>query len=332
MAKYLDQNGAKQLVDNLKTVHSALNTKINSEIVARENFATDATSSISALDTKIDDATADMIQTIALSGTTLSITSGAGITDTYQIQDTTYDLVTTVKAGLMSSSDKSKLNNLASITSAGSNITISSGKISATDTTYSDATTSKSGLMSASDKSKLNGIAANANNYTLPTATSSTLGGVKVGSGISVSNGTISVPTVTSSANGLMTSSDKKKLDSLASITTAGNNVTISGGTISAGGTYSLPTASTSTKGGVKIGNGLSMSGDTLNVTVSGVDDLETWNAANLYLRPAVLGSAPSTVNGAIWYVSDSGTSSDSSDVLVFGTTASTVDGAVWFA
>lgn len=101
MAKYLDQNGAKQLVDNLKTVHSALNTKINGEIVARENFATDATSSISALDTKID----DRIQTIAVDGTTLSIMSGAGNSETYQIQDTTYELATATSNGLMSAAE-----------------------------------------------------------------------------------------------------------------------------------------------------------------------------------------------------------------------------------
>ena len=47
-----------------------------------------------------------------------------------------------------------------------------------TNTTYSAATTSAAGLMSATDKTKLNGIEANANNYSLPTA-SSTLGGVK---------------------------------------------------------------------------------------------------------------------------------------------------------
>lgn len=47
--------------------------------------------------------------------------------------------------------------------------------------------------MSASDKSKLNGVAANANNYSLPTATSSVLGGVKTGSNITNSSGTISL-------------------------------------------------------------------------------------------------------------------------------------------
>ena len=48
-----------------------------------------------------------------------------------------------------------------------------------TDTTYSNATTGAAGLMSAEDKKKLDGIAPNANNYSLPTANASTLGGVK---------------------------------------------------------------------------------------------------------------------------------------------------------
>jgi hypothetical protein len=68
------------------------------------------------------------------------------------------------------------------------------------------ATTSKAGLMSASDKSKLDGIASGANNYTytLPAATSSALGGVKVGTNISVSSGTISVANGSTSAKGVV--------------------------------------------------------------------------------------------------------------------------------
>lgn len=42
------------------------------------------------------------------------------------------------------------------------------------------ATTTQSGIMSATDKAKLNGIASGANNYTLPTASDTTLGGIKV--------------------------------------------------------------------------------------------------------------------------------------------------------
>lgn len=57
---------------------------------------------------------------------------------------------------------------------------------------YGKATTSADGLMSSIDKSKLDDIAAGANNYTLPTATASTLGGVKIGSGLTVTNGILS--------------------------------------------------------------------------------------------------------------------------------------------
>lgn len=46
-----------------------------------------------------------------------------------------------------------------------------------------DASTEKSGLMSYYDKSKLDGIQAGANKYTLPTASASTLGGIKTGFG-----------------------------------------------------------------------------------------------------------------------------------------------------
>lgn len=62
-----------------------------------------------------------------------------------------------------------------------------------TNTTYSVATTSANGLMSKDMVTKLNGIATNANNYSLPAATSSVLGGVKTGSNITNSSGTISI-------------------------------------------------------------------------------------------------------------------------------------------
>ena len=77
----------------------------------------------------------------------------------------------------------------------GSNLSVDdNGVMSATDTTYSEATTSAAGLMSSSDKTKLNGIDDNANNYSLPTASTNTLGGVKVdGSTVTIdSNGVIS--------------------------------------------------------------------------------------------------------------------------------------------
>ena len=62
-----------------------------------------------------------------------------------------------------------------------------------TNTTYGVASSSANGLMSATDKAKLDGIASGANKYTLPTASSSTLGGVKTGANITNSSGTISL-------------------------------------------------------------------------------------------------------------------------------------------
>ena len=86
----------------------------------------------------------------------------------------------------------------------------------ASDHTHTAATTSAAGLMSAADKSKLDGIAANANNYTytLPSAGTS-LGGVKTGGDVSISNGVITVNDdshnhVISNIDGLQSALDAK--------------------------------------------------------------------------------------------------------------------------
>lgn len=70
----------------------------------------------------------------------------------------------------------------------------------------------------------------------------------------------------TTLTSGLMPATDKAKLDNLSD--------------------YTLPTANTSTKGGVIIGDGLSMNGDTLNCTVGG---------------GVILSTVASAVNGAMW-------------------------------
>lgn len=77
-------------------------------------------------------------------------------------------------------------------TTGGENLDLT---INATDTTYDIATPSTSGLMSAKDKNKLNEIEDGANNYTytLPTATTSTLGGVTIGDNITTQGSTISI-------------------------------------------------------------------------------------------------------------------------------------------
>ena len=109
------------------------------------------------------------------------------------------------------------------------------------NTTYSVATTSANGLMSAADKSKLNGIATGANKYTHPSYTARNSGFYKVtvdstGHVSSVTNVTktditaLGIPStnttygvVTTSTNGLMSASDKVKLNGIA--TNANNYV-----------------------------------------------------------------------------------------------------------
>ena len=98
------------------------------------------------------------------------------------------------------------------------------------------ASTSANGLMSSTDKQKLNSVEENANYYVLPTATSSVLGGVKSSTTGTTSgrdykvqinsDGTmkVNVPwtdnnttynVATTSANGLMSSTDKTKLNGI---------------------------------------------------------------------------------------------------------------------
>ncbi|MEG1008469.1 MAG: head fiber protein, partial [Clostridia bacterium] len=133
-----------------------------------------------------------------------------------------------------------------------------------TNTTYNNVTTSTNGLMIASDKVKLDGIAINANNYSLPTASATMLGGIKVGTNLTISNGTLSsinttYNPVTTSVNGLMIASDKVKLDGIAS---NANN-------------YSLPMASSTVLGGIKVGSNLSID---INGVLSSRDTNTTYN------------------------------------------------------
>ena len=94
----------------------------------------------------------------------------------------------------------------------GTNLSIANdGTLSATDTTYSVATGSADGLMSSADFTKLSGIEANANNYSLPTAASDTLGGIKVGTNLSIDgSGVLSATDTTYTFDGTYNASTNK--------------------------------------------------------------------------------------------------------------------------
>lgn len=66
-------------------------------------------------------------------------------------------------------------------------------KITDDNTIYDDATDTTAGLMSAADKKKLDSIQESANKYELPVASSTTLGGVKAGTNVTITeDGTLS--------------------------------------------------------------------------------------------------------------------------------------------
>lgn len=66
-------------------------------------------------------------------------------------------------------------------------------KITDDNTIYDDATDTTAGLMSAADKKKLDSIQEDANKYELPIASSTTLGGVKAGTNVTITeDGTLS--------------------------------------------------------------------------------------------------------------------------------------------
>lgn len=82
------------------------------------------------------------------------------------------------------------------------------------------------------------------NNYSLPAATRTSRGGIRVGDGLAMDGDILNV-TIEPETN---------------------NYYTVEGG----GESYTLPTASTVTKGGIKVGKGLYMNGDSLNASSSG--------------------------------------------------------------
>lgn len=116
-------------------------------------------------------------------------------------------------------------------------------------------------------------------NYILPTASSSTLGGVKVGSGLTINTSGVLSADVTAS-----TLSAYAKTTDLSAVAKSGNYNDLSNKpTIPAA--YTLPNATSSTLGGVKIGSNISVSSGTISVTKSNVT--------------SALGYTPATTNNA---------------------------------
>ena len=174
----------------LKSDIAALKRAIN--LLAEQSGATYSFSKVTVgADTITASAVGDNVN--LATGENVTVTANARTkTVTIAAKDTTYDEVTTNKAGLMSADDKSKLDGIAEKAQvnqkafsnvrvgdvtiaaaaetdtvgvvAGENVTVTADAtiktvtIAAKDTTYTNASTTAAGLMSAADKTKLDGI------------------------------------------------------------------------------------------------------------------------------------------------------------------------------
>lgn len=116
-------------------------------------------------------------------------------------------------------------------------------------------------------------------NYTLPTASSSTLGGVKVGSGLTINtSGVLSADVTASTLTAYAKTTDLSAVAKSGSYNDLSNKPTIPSA-------YTLPNATSSTLGGVKVGSNISVSNGTISVTKSNVT--------------SALGYTPATTNNA---------------------------------
>lgn len=116
-------------------------------------------------------------------------------------------------------------------------------------------------------------------NYTLPTASSSTLGGVKVGSGLTINtSGVLSADVTASTLSAYAKTTDLSAVAKSGSYNDLSNKPTIPSA-------YTLPNATSSTLGGVKVGSNISVSSGAISVTKSNVT--------------SALGYTPATTNNA---------------------------------
>lgn len=178
----------------------------------------------------------------------------------------TYSNASTSSAGLMSASDKSKLNGIASGAevnqNAFSNVVVGNTTIAADSKTDTLTLTAGSNItLTPNATNDSITISASGSSYSLPLASNNTRGGIKLSS--STQGGT---------PNGITTTSGRTYAVQVNSNEQAVVNVPWTDTT------YTLPAATSSVLGGVKIGNGLNINSGVLSVTAPQVDNHTVYN------------------------------------------------------
>jgi len=189
---------------------------------------------------------------------------------------------------------------------------------------YTDLT-SKPTLATVATSGSYTDLTSKPTAYTLPTSSTTVLGGVKVdgttitinGSGVISSAGGYSLPATTTSALGgviipaVATSGINNSTGTIGLATASttqlggvkvdGTTITIASGIISAAPAYTLPTASSTVLGGIKVGTGLSIASGVLSATATAYTlPATTISALGGVIIPVVATSGITNTSGTI--------------------------------
>lgn len=189
----------------------------------------------------------------------------------------------------------------------------------ATSGSYNDLT-NKPTIPSLSGYATQNWVTSQGYLTSIPAATSSTYGGVKVGYTTSGRNYAVQLSNGKAYVNVPWTDTN---------ITyNAGTNISISGTTINC--TYTLPTASSSVLGGVKVGSNITLSSGTISLSKSNVTSALGYTPANTSDIPEIPIALPNpyalTINGTSYTGSSAVSISTSKPLSVRTLTSSTVN------
>lgn len=189
----------------------------------------------------------------------------------------------------------------------------------ATSGSYNDLT-NKPTIPSLSGYATQNWVTSQGYLTSIPAATSSTYGGIQIGYTTSGKNYAVQLSNGKAYVNVPWTDTNTTY--------SAGTNISISGTTINC--TYTLPTASSSVLGGVKVGSNITLSSGTISLSKSDITSALGYTPANTSDIPEIPIALPNpsalTINGTSYTGSSAVSISTSKPLSIRMLTSSTVD------